>query len=187
MKRQALFSPGGRHRFTLTRLWDELRPLVVFIGLNPSKADGESDDPTARKYEGFARRWGHGGYITLNLFSLVSTDPEGLAGLYPMTGPDEALDREAKFHLVAQTNHRRIVAAWGSHPIIKETGRADYVLALLAGKRIECLGLTSVDKQPRHALYAPYAKPLEVYREGAVPPLPPPAAEQMTLDAFFGF
>ncbi len=50
----AVISPDGFYRYSLTRVWDNLRPLVVFNLLNPSTADAERNDPTVRKTIGFA-------------------------------------------------------------------------------------------------------------------------------------
>ena len=51
-------------RLELGRIWDYEKPLVLFVGLNPSDAGAsieEGDDPTAGKWSGFAHRWGFGG------------------------------------------------------------------------------------------------------------------------------
>jgi hypothetical protein len=73
MLKKATFSRVNM-RETLTRGWDPALPMGVFIGANPGKADGLVDDATARKYVGFATRWGWGSYVAGNLFQWVATD-----------------------------------------------------------------------------------------------------------------
>ena len=74
----ALFSEGGKRRLVLWRIWDRSLPLVAFIGLNPSKADGENDDPTIRRVKRFAKDWGYGGVVMLNLFTMITPFPYNL-------------------------------------------------------------------------------------------------------------
>lgn len=79
MKRDATFSEDRKRRFDLVRDWrDEIgapdKTLLV-AGLNPSKAGEKDDDPTVRKTVGFARRWGFGRVVLVNLSAIVSTDP----------------------------------------------------------------------------------------------------------------
>ena len=42
------FSPDRKHRYSLWRIWDRSKPLVMFIGLNPSTANESDNDPTIR-------------------------------------------------------------------------------------------------------------------------------------------
>lgn len=70
----ARFSDCRRYRYTLTRRFAD-GPTVAFIGLNPSTADEHADDPTIRRCLGFAKRWGYGELVMLNLYALRSTDP----------------------------------------------------------------------------------------------------------------
>jgi len=44
------------YRYTLTQRWSD-DPLVQFIGLNPSTADENADDPTIRRCKAFAKSW----------------------------------------------------------------------------------------------------------------------------------
>jgi hypothetical protein len=53
----------------LKRTWLEERPFVMFIGLNPSIADENEDDPTTRRCMRYAGSWGFGGLIVTNLFA----------------------------------------------------------------------------------------------------------------------
>ncbi len=144
--RGATFSPCRAYRYTLTRTWGGTLPLVV-IGLNPSTADESLDDPTIRRCMAFARSWGHGGLVMLNLFAFRSTDPKGLEapGLEPV-GEDN--DRT----IVEETKGRRVLCAWGVHGAL--FGRAQGVSALLRahGRELVALGLTK-EGHPRHPLY----------------------------------
>jgi hypothetical protein len=64
MEKGAMFTPTREHRYVLWRRWGE-GPAVNFIGLNPSTADEQEDDPTIRRCIGFARNWGYDALVTL--------------------------------------------------------------------------------------------------------------------------
>ena len=84
-KRTAILSPCGRYRYSLTQTWDsgtgkpenanEYSRRIVFVLLNPSTADGRTDDPTVRRCTAFARDWGYEGVVLVNLFAIRGTDP----------------------------------------------------------------------------------------------------------------
>ncbi|MDB5297797.1 MAG: hypothetical protein JWO31_3780 [Phycisphaerales bacterium] len=58
-------------------------------------------------------------------------------------------------HIVAESDNRRLVAAWGCDG--GHLGRDRAVMELLGpGRRVDCLGVTK-DGHPRHPLYVPYA------------------------------
>jgi hypothetical protein len=71
----AAFSPCGHYRWWLERVWAPERPRLIYVGLNPSRADGCRDDPTLRRLQGFARAWGYGALEVLNLFARISVSP----------------------------------------------------------------------------------------------------------------
>ena len=50
MKKNAILSDDRKYRYVLSRNWDETKPTVLFIGLNPSIADESEDDPTIRRF-----------------------------------------------------------------------------------------------------------------------------------------
>ncbi|WP_259275293.1 DUF1643 domain-containing protein [Raoultella terrigena] len=60
MLKSAVFSDCGLYRYSIARTWDETKPYAVFIGLNPSYADAEHDDPTLGRCISFAQGWGMG-------------------------------------------------------------------------------------------------------------------------------
>lgn len=72
-KCKAVFSKCGKHRYWLRRQWDRLKPIGVFLCLNPSKADALTLDPTTMNCTNLAAHWDWGGFILVNLYSHVST------------------------------------------------------------------------------------------------------------------
>jgi len=75
---EAIISEDKKYRFALWRVWDKHKPLVLFIMLNPSTADGTFDDPTIRRCVNFAKSWGYGGILVGNLIAYRATDPKNL-------------------------------------------------------------------------------------------------------------
>ncbi len=141
----AVFDRSGRYRYRLWRRWADGGEVVAFVMLNPSTADGERDDATIRRCAGFARAWGFAAMTVVNLFALRATDPARLRRARDPVGPGN--DR----HIAeAAAGADALVIAWGAHGALGGRDRA--VLALLAGCRPACLGLTRTG-QPRHPLY----------------------------------
>ena len=147
----ALLSDCGQYRYTLTREWDEGRPALTFIMLNPSTADATLDDPTIRRCIGFARDRGFGGLRVLNLFAFRATDPAHMKAAQDPVGPDNDIHLIAALTAAAAAN-APVIAAWGTHGA--HNGRAAEVreLALQYGVELMCLGATR-DGHPRHPLY----------------------------------
>ncbi len=151
----AAFSPCGHYRWWLERGWAPQRPRLIFIGLNPSRADRQRDDPTLRRLQGFARAWGYGALEVLNLFARISPSPAALRrGADPVGGETEDWIR---MRLAAHPG-AALWLGWGNHG-----GWGDRDLAVLAllqdwwaaeGSRRPCfcLGVTASGR-PRHPLY----------------------------------
>lgn len=138
----------GLYRYTLWRSWDEQRPRVLFVLLNPSTANAEHDDPTLRRCLGFARREGCGSLEIVNLFAYRATQPALLK-----TTPDP-VGGENNHHIVAAAQQANIiVAGWGAHGTYLDRDRT--VLRLLSLYPLFCLGQTQ-NGQPKHPLYSPY-------------------------------
>lgn len=148
MIKSADISACGRYRYNLRRAWGG-GATVAFIGLNPSTANAELDDPTIRRCIGFARAWGYGSLLMLNLFALRATDPSRLLFDAAPIGPDTNARLEADV-----LGASLVVAAWGAHYIAPSRG-ADVRHRLEAlGIELHALGLTR-SGQPRHPLYLP--------------------------------
>ncbi len=147
----AEFSPCGRYRYLLRRTWDPSRAGVLFVMLNPSTADGVSDDPTIRRCIGFANTWDYGSLTVANLFALRATDPKALRRV----SSDERIGPENDAMLrVARNDASTIVVAWGSHGELYRP-RVEEVITLLRGgfdrRVLYSLGSTAAF-QPVHPL-----------------------------------
>lgn len=166
MKTSAEFSDDRLYRFRLDRVWDEAqypkRRLVV-IGLNPSTADENVDDPTIRRCIGFAKRENCGGLIMLNLFAFRATDPREMkAAVDPVCpclpelsgrglGGYNDISIMAALH-PSESGRGPIVAAWGCHGT--HLGRDKSLRKFLHDYSVtlHVFGLTK-DGHPRHPLY----------------------------------
>ncbi len=71
----AEFSPCGQYRYLLTREWDSTKPFACCVGLNPSTANSEKNDPTIRVLMGTLEKLGYGGLKMVNLYSCVTSKP----------------------------------------------------------------------------------------------------------------
>lgn len=163
MRSAAHLSDCGSYRYWLSRVWDDSKPSVCFVMLNPSTADASQDDPTIRRCLGFAKLWGGGALHVVNLFALRATNPGDLRRHPDPVGPfnDAAiLTITASVPGVGGSAERlAVVAAWGAHGGYR--GRDGAVLAKLRDKgiRTHCLGRTAAG-QPRHPLYVRADQPL---------------------------
>jgi hypothetical protein len=142
----SVISADQLYRYRLWRTWQSDLPAVVWILLNPSTADSRTDDPTLRRCMSFARAWGYGGLVIVNLFALRSTDPRRLRQASDPVGPDN--DDHIRS---AVRTAPLVVLGWGARGNIH--GRSTAVLSII--DRIcapHCLGSTR-DGHPRHPLY----------------------------------
>jgi len=113
--KSAILSSDRKYRYVLRRRWDRSAQSVMFIGLNPSTADENDDDPTIRRCIAYAKAWGFGGLIMVNLFAWRSTLPLGLWDAPDAVGPDNLL------HLInEQSNSALHIAAWGDGALVNK-------------------------------------------------------------------
>lgn len=145
LNKGANFSTDRLYRYQLWRIWDETKRPALFIGLNPSTADENIDDPTIRRCIDFARQWGNGGLIMTNLFAYRSTDPKELRCIADPVGQDN------DDWLVASHKKAGItVLAWGNGGTYLNRGAI--VTSMLPGATR--LKITK-QGQPQHPLYLP--------------------------------
>ena len=103
---------------------------------------------------GFARQWGYGSLLMVNLFSFRATDPAALSSVSDPVGPgaNRWLGR-------AEAESQLLVAAWGNGGQLFD--RAISVAHLI--HNAQCLGVTA-QGMPRHPLYCPKRSRLIPYR-----------------------
>jgi len=154
----ATIDDTGTYRYALWRTWDAVKPRMLWIMLNPSTADGKSDDPTIRRCVGFAHAWGYGGIDVANLYALRATDPRDLrqAQVDPV-GPDNDT-----FIKAAAMQSAEVVCGWGAHSIAAPRVRRVCGLLDDAWMIPQCLGVTK-EGHPRHPLYVPAVTLLEPF------------------------
>ena len=141
----AVFSSCGCHRYEWYYRWSD-GPCVMFIGLNPSKADCHQTDATERRCIAFAKRWGFGAVRIVYLFSWIETDPAAMEHAAEPVGPRN--DRQI---MARAADADLIVAVWGTHG--SHLGRDQVVKRILKG-RLHALAINK-DGSPSHPLYLP--------------------------------
>lgn len=103
-----VISEDGRYRYTLERTWERVPRFVLWLMLNPSTADGTTNDATIRRCVRYARDWGYGGILVGNLYAYRATQPADLFGHPDPVGPE---NDAALLELVGRSS--LIVCAWG--------------------------------------------------------------------------
>ncbi len=161
MERGAVMSDCGLYRYTLERRWVPLerRPddgairngkMILWVLLNPSTADAETDDPTNTRALDFSMAWGFGACVFVNLFAWRATDPKEMLAAADPIGPDN--DEHIRDQL-GKADH--VMVAWGVPG--KHRGRDDDVLDIMASvwqRRPSCFGC-NLNDTPKHPLFLP--------------------------------
>lgn len=146
----AFISECGQYRYELRRTWDESRPKVMFIMLNPSTADAEIDDPTIRRCVGFAKSWGYGGILVGNLFAYRATEPKTLLTVNDPIGRDNI---EHIMELLKECE--KVICAWGNGKLVERVFKKmnkEYKPFAENLKGLYYLELAN-DGTPKHPLY----------------------------------
>ncbi len=119
------------------------KPLLQFIGLNPSTANETTNDPTIRKVIKFAKKWGYGGIYMTNLFAFASLNPKDL-----LTCENPVGNNDAHLLFVKKMCDGNVLFAWGNFKEAKK--RSELVEGMF--EQATCLGLNK-DGSPKHPLY----------------------------------
>lgn len=143
------FSNDGKYRYALWRVWDNSKPLIMFIGLNPSTANQVDNDPTIRCVIKFCKSWGYGGFYMMNCFAYISSKPE-LIMRNPMSD-----EWNNNMLTVTAGKCKNVLFAWGKFPLIKTVGRDIELIEMFPNAL--CIG--QKNGYPFHPLWAGvYAK-----------------------------
>lgn len=141
------FSDCGRYRYTLSEIWDQSKPLVMFLMMNPSIADESFADPTLIKTGKYARSWGYGGQVIGNIHAYRATDSKCLLKVNDPVGAQN----DARLIQIAD-NVEMIILAYGLPPKPLRP-RAESIVRMLLGRApLKFLKLTK-NGTPSHPLY----------------------------------
>lgn len=154
-------SDCGKYRYRLHRFLNKengIRLLIdgrvgsvttcLFIMLNPSTADGETDDPTIRRCMGYASKWRYDMLDVVNLFSYRSTDSKVLINpSFDCWGPEHW-----EYFMASVAMADLVVCGWGSHPWAQDVAKDAIRRIKELGKTPLCLK-KNANGSPAHPLY----------------------------------
>lgn len=145
---KADFSICDQYRYSLSEIWDQSKPIVLWILMNPSVAGLDYSDPTLRKTGQFARSWGYGGQLIANVHAYRATDKKKLLGVDDPVGPDND-----KSILQMANQAKTIILAYGQPPK-RLKDRGEEVVSLLADHAgLSYLAMAKDGITPVHPLY----------------------------------
>lgn len=104
----AEFSSCRKYRYRLTRIWDDSKPLALCIGLNPSTADHENNDPTIGILIRCLKEIGYGGFQMMNLYGIIEPKSGNLNNY-----PDKLGDND-KWLIETAKEVKDIIFCWGA-------------------------------------------------------------------------
>lgn len=145
----ALFNGDRTHRIKLWRIWDVSKPMIMYIGLNPSRANEDTTDATITRLINFSKRFDAGGMYMMNVFTYVTPYPWLLGEL--VVTPEEVLKQIAD-------HCAKVVFCWGNFR--QSRNRAKQLSALFPSAL--CFGKNK-NGTPKHPLYLQSGTPLEKY------------------------
>lgn len=132
------------HRQYLYRIWNKYKPWLAYIGLNPSTAAEEKNNPTINKIINITHWNNYGGFYIFNLFTIVSPDPKVLCATI-----DDFTPNVDHIKGMVQTFSMDPVFCWGNFEVY---GR-DKVMKKVFPDAM-ALGVNK-NGSPKHPLYLP--------------------------------
>ena len=137
----AKFNDTRTHRYILIRIWDDKKPKLMIIGLNPSIANEKTNDNTINKVIKIAKNKGFGGVYMANLFSYITPHPASL-----IVGSNNR--KNDSFLKKYEAKSEKVVFAWGNFKEAQE--RAKEVIAIFP--KAYCF-FKNKNGSPKHPLY----------------------------------
>ena len=114
------------------------KPLLLYVLLNPSHADADTDDKTVVKLIKFTRNWGYGGFYLGNIHSFITSNPKRLM---QNLIPNERLNITHLKEMVK--NSDKVVLGWGNAGKNPQMVKANYKLSILFWDQSKWLTKTS--------------------------------------------
>ncbi len=170
---KASFSACGNYRWSLQRRINESKNQIIFIGLNPSFANGLKNDATIRRVVNFIDCWGYGSLLVVNLFSKISKDPKLLKSFSDPIGSKNQIELEGALLKWSNDELCHLWLGWGVNG--KYMNRSNEVLCIIEDfnrKRFKkfpnaskplAIGTTK-QGHPRHPLYASNQEVLKTFK-----------------------
>tara|TARA_Y100001935_G_scaffold142546_1_gene117812 strand:- start:204 stop:665 length:462 start_codon:yes stop_codon:yes gene_type:complete len=148
--RAAEISYDREERFSLSRIWDQKKPKLLYIMLNPSIADDKRDDPTIKRLIFFTKKFRYGGFYVTNLFTQITP--------YPKELNMDNLSKKNNFKIINDLIKKSdsIVYAWGN--LVSEPRD---LLEIIDSPL--CFG-KNLNGTPKHPLYLPSNSKLLKFR-----------------------
>lgn len=113
----AIFSKCGKYRYLLSRDWNKEKRIAMCIGLNPSNANADKNDPTINILIRTLAKLDFGGLRMVNLYAYVSSKP---AKLFEVSDPQGQNDA---WLLTTAHGCQEIIFCWGSFKNIEHRAR----------------------------------------------------------------
>ena len=148
--RAAEISYDREERFSLSRIWDQKKPKLLYIMLNPSIADDKRDDPTIKRLIFFTKKFRYGGFYVTNLFTQITPYPKELN----MDNLSKKNNLKIINDLIKKSDS--IVYAWGN--LVSEPRD---LLEIIDSPL--CFG-KNINGTPKHPLYLPSNSKLLKFR-----------------------
>ena len=140
----AKFSKDGNDRYLLSRIWDDNKPKLGFIMLNPSIANKTNNDQSINRIINYVKKWKiYGGFFVCNIYSFITSDKRLLNKEFKITYLNSFKDLENRNYIKQMINLvDKIIYAWGY------TGKEPKWLYELVDEPY-CIN-TLKNKQPEH-------------------------------------
>jgi len=113
----AIFSECRQYRYVLWRIWDEQKPMLMLIGLNPSKASDVDNDNTICKVCKVGRFNNYGGIYMLNLFAWITQYPQDLKRVADPSG------HNGDYLNMYASKSKDVVFCWGNFKVAVEKAK----------------------------------------------------------------
>lgn len=134
-----------RHRYSLERIWDSEKPLLLYIGLNPSTSDELTTDQTVNYMLGYAMSKKYGGLLVGNIFSVITPSPKNMK---THKKPTSLKNDEILLEMAIRSH--QIIIGWGIHGT--HQNRDKEVLKLLSSQKLFCFSRNK-NNTPTHPRY----------------------------------
>ena len=117
----------------------------MFIGLNPSTANENKNDPTINRVCAIANNNGFGGVYMMNIFPSITAYPEELVSLLDQ----DAIEENWQELQIVSKKCSNVVFAWGN---FKQITRGDTIPLMNLFPGAKCLRINK-NGSPKHPLY----------------------------------